>query len=144
LSVTHSAGKRSRVSTVRHDDTLVDSIPVAVSARRPAPAHECAVCERLQRNETDGKPDEQARSSEQTVYSWSWATGTASYLWNHVAVSLLEQRGDDRHDLKRNDKKDEDNHSDGSSTLLRNARVLAALDIAVADATIGCWDAKYT
>src|SRR5437762_5294524 len=58
LSVTHSAGKRSRVSTVRHDDTLVDSIPVAVSARRPAPAHECAVCERLQRNETDGKPDE--------------------------------------------------------------------------------------
>ena len=84
------------------------------------------------------------RSSDQTVYSWSWATGTASYLWNHVAVSLLEQRGDDRHDLKRNDKKDEDNHSDGSSTLLRNARVLAALDIAVADATIGCWDAKYT
>src|SRR2546426_5057429 len=55
LSVTYTAGKRSRVSTVRHDDTLVDSIPVAVSARRPAPAHECAVCERLQRDEADGK-----------------------------------------------------------------------------------------
>ena len=27
---------------------------------------------------------------------------------------------------------------------LRNARVLAELDVAMADAAIGCWDAKYT
>src|SRR5437016_427426 len=60
LSVTYTAGKRRRVSTVRQDDTLVDTIAVAVSARRPAPAHECSVCERLQRDEADGKPAKHA------------------------------------------------------------------------------------
>src|SRR5439155_11683951 len=58
LSVTYTAGKRRRVSTVCQDDTLVDTIAVALSAWRSTPAHECSVCERLQRNETDGKPDE--------------------------------------------------------------------------------------
>src|SRR5439155_19033957 len=60
LSVTHTAGKRRRVSTVCQDDTLVDTIAVAVSARRSTPAHECSVCERLQRDEADGKSAKRA------------------------------------------------------------------------------------
>lgn len=91
-------------------------------------------------NETKlmGSQTSNARSSDQTVYSWFWATGTSSYLWNHVAVSLLEPRGEN------GDDKDDRKDSRGGSTLLRNARVLATLDIAMADAAIGCWDAKYT
>src|SRR4029077_9028595 len=78
-------------------------------------------------------------SSDQTVYSWFWATGTASYFWNHVALSLLNSRDDSR-----DDDRGERDDSRGGSTVLRNARVLASLDLAIADAAIGCWDAKYT
>ena len=95
-------------------------------------------------NETElmGRQTSTSRSSDQTVYSWFWATGTStSYDWNHVALSLLEGRREDRDD--RDDRDDQDD-SRGTSTLLRNARVLATLDIAIADAAIGCWDAKYT
>jgi hypothetical protein len=89
-------------------------------------------------NETKlmGRQTSMARSSDQTVYSWFWATATGtSYDWNSVALSLLEGRGENG---------DEQDDSRGSSTLLRSARVLATLNIAIADAVIGCWDAKYT
>jgi hypothetical protein len=89
-------------------------------------------------NETKlmGRQTSTARSSDQTVYSWFWATATSTpYYWNHVALSLLQGRDEDR---------DDQDDSGGSSTLLRSARVLATLDIAIADAAIGCWDAKYT
>jgi hypothetical protein len=76
------------------------------------------------------------RSADQTVYALVWAAGTAGYLWNNAAVSLIEGRNRDR---------DEKEHKkDKHSTLLENARLLAALDLAMADAGIGCWDAKYT
>jgi hypothetical protein len=95
-------------------------------------------------NETKlmGSQTSAARTSDQTVYSWLWATGSASYLWNHVALSLIEARknhdDDDEHDGRNDPGR---NHHD---TLLRNARILASLDVAIADAAIGCWDAKYT
>jgi PAP2 superfamily protein len=90
-------------------------------------------------NETKlmGSQTSLARTPEETVYSWFWATGSASYLWNHVALSLMGRRHEDR---------DDDEHeSDGNrrDTLLQNARILASLDVAIADAAIGCWDAKY-
>jgi hypothetical protein len=75
-----------------------------------------------------------ARTADQTNYSWFWALSTASYLWNSVTLSLLNRDDsdddDDRGGKARND------------TLLRNARILAELDVAMADAAIGCWDAK--
>ena len=88
-------------------------------------------------NETKlmGRQTSTARSSDQTVYSWFWQTGTAPYLWNHVAVSLLQRRDDDHDDQN-------DDRGSRGDTLLRNARVLASLDVAMADAAIGCWDAK--
>ena len=71
-------------------------------------------------------------------------TGTASYLWNHVALSLLEPGRDDHEDGDGRGDREYRHGFRGSRTLLRNARVLATLDIAIADAAIGCWDAKYT
>ena len=77
-----------------------------------------------------------ARTPDETLYSWFWATGTAPYLWNHVALSLIEKRHQDR---------DDHNDSGGNrhDTLLQNARILASLNVAIADAAIGCWDTKY-
>jgi membrane-associated phospholipid phosphatase len=62
------------------------------------------------------------RSADQTLAARFWASTTANYLWNHVALEL----GDRRH-----------------LTLSENARLLALLNLAMADAGIACWDAKY-
>lgn len=90
-------------------------------------------------NETKsmGSFDSVNRTADQTVYSLVWAGGTASYLWNNAALSLIDRRN--RDDDEKEHKKDKHH-----STLLENARLLAALDISMADAAIGCWDAKYT
>jgi membrane-associated phospholipid phosphatase len=80
------------------------------------------------------------RTADQTIYSWFWAQSTASYLWNHLADSLIE-RGD------RDEDDDSGRWSEGRderrNSLLENARVLALLDLAMADAAIACWEAKY-
>jgi membrane-associated phospholipid phosphatase len=72
------------------------------------------------------------RTADETIYAWFWAASTATYLWNHVADSLIEQRKDD------SGRRGEHGHS-----LLESARVLALLDLAMADAAIACWEAKY-
>lgn len=51
-----------------------------------------------------------------------WNAGTASQLWNSVALALSESRG---------------------LTLSQNAQLFGRMSLAVADAVIGCWDAKY-
>jgi PAP2 superfamily protein len=96
-------------------------------------------------NETKsmGSQTSAVRTPDQTVYSWFWAVGTSSYLWNHVAVSLLDKRDHDHDDERRWDRDDRDGDDHHHDSLLRNARVLALLDVAMADAAIGCWDAKY-
>lgn len=62
------------------------------------------------------------RTADQTVACQFWAASTATYYWNRVAVSLIQR---------------------GESSLLQNARLLAYLDLAMADAAIACWEAKY-
>jgi hypothetical protein len=62
------------------------------------------------------------RTDDQTLYSRFWNASTASYYWDTIAVSL----SDERH-----------------LTLSENARLLALLNIAMADAIIACWEAKY-
>jgi membrane-associated phospholipid phosphatase len=76
------------------------------------------------------------RSADQTTYALFWASTTASYLWNRIAVSLLQGGGDDNHGSR-------SAGAHHSSRLLENARVLALLNIAMADAGIACWQAKY-
>jgi hypothetical protein len=79
-----------------------------------------------------------ARTADQTENALFWNSATVSYLWNTVALSLMKLQSNDH-----------DNHEFGwrrgrKDTLLEHARVLGVLDVAMADAIIGCWDAKYT
>jgi hypothetical protein len=63
------------------------------------------------------------RTADETVACNFWAASTVTYFWNSVAVSLSTAR---------------------HASLSRNARLLAVLNLAIADAAIACWDAKYT
>jgi hypothetical protein len=62
------------------------------------------------------------RTAEQTEIARFWV-GTPSVIWNGVASQILESRGLD---------------------ISTTARVLALLYLAAADASIVCWDTKYT
>jgi hypothetical protein len=63
------------------------------------------------------------RTADETDACLFWNSGSATYLWNHVAIDLGAAQGTD---------------------LSENAHLLATLNLAVADALIACWDAKYT
>jgi membrane-associated phospholipid phosphatase len=78
------------------------------------------------------------RTADQTVAAWFWGgAGTASALWNGVALSLIERRDED---ADRDGGEKGGHHHDH---LLQNARLFAVLHLAVADAAIACWEAKY-
>ena len=62
------------------------------------------------------------RTADETLYSRFWNSTSASYLWDQIALSI----GAERH-----------------LTFSEEARMLALMNIAMADAAIGCWDAKY-
>jgi hypothetical protein len=62
------------------------------------------------------------RTPFQTEVARFWAGNTALY-WNRIALTMAAQR---------------------HTTLSENARLFALLNLAIADATIACWDAKYT
>jgi hypothetical protein len=64
-----------------------------------------------------------SRTEDQTRYALFWQSASPVDLWDPVATSLSFE-----HHLN----------------LSENARLLALLNIALADAVIGCWDAKYT
>ena len=75
---------------------------------------------------TMGKDSSTLRSADQTLAAKFWNSSTVTYLWNRVAVSLS---GAERH---------------RHATLSEKARLLALLNISLADAAIACWEAKYT
>jgi hypothetical protein len=62
------------------------------------------------------------RTAEETAYAQFWATSTVVYNLDSVAISLGAQR---------------------RITLLENAHIFAELNVAMADAAIAVWDAKY-
>jgi hypothetical protein len=72
---------------------------------------------------TTGRVDSGVRTSDQTLFSRFWNASTASYYWNTIAVGLAEQK---------------------HLTLSKTARLLALVNLAMADAAIGCWEAKYS
>jgi PAP2 superfamily protein len=86
---------------------------------------------------TMGSRTSVTRSADQTIFALVWASGTASYLWNHAALELLDGRGRD------GDNEAEEHARNGRRGLLEHARILGAMDVAMADAAIGCWDTKY-
>jgi membrane-associated phospholipid phosphatase len=62
------------------------------------------------------------RTADQTELALFWNGNTPAY-WNRIATTISDER---------------------NLTLSDNARLFALLNIAMADAAIGCWDAKYT
>ncbi len=69
-----------------------------------------------------GSATSATRTPEQTLYTQFWNSASANYLWNHVALTLAAQF---------------------QLPFSEQARMLAWLNLAMADAGIGCWDAKY-
>jgi hypothetical protein len=72
---------------------------------------------------TMGRFDSLSRTPDQTLYSLFWNASSVSFSWNRVALILAEER---------------------QLTFSKKARLLALLNVAVADAAIGCWEAKYS
>jgi hypothetical protein len=68
-----------------------------------------------------GSINSPTRTSDQTEIARFW-NGNSPALWNRAALLASEQR---------------------HFTISQNARLLALLDVAMADAAISCWDAKY-
>jgi membrane-associated phospholipid phosphatase len=64
-----------------------------------------------------------SRTTDQTLYALFWNASSPSYFWNRAAVSVS---------------------ADHHLTLSENARLLGLLNVAIADAAISCWNAKYT
>ena len=78
-----------------------------------------------------------SRSPEQTANALFWNSATVSYLWHNVAMALMLR---DPHD----DERRSSFEAQGGMTIEETSRILATLSVAMADSTIGCWDAKYT
>ncbi len=76
-------------------------------------------------NETKlmGSSSSTSRTPDQTAFALFWQAGNPPDFWDPVAVSLATQH---------------------HFSLLETARLLAHVNLAMSDAMIGCWDAKYT
>lgn len=76
-------------------------------------------------NETKsmGSLTSSTRTADETLFSQFWNASTAVFYWNRIALFLL---GKEHH-----------------TTLEENALIFAAVNVAMADAAIACWEAKY-
>jgi len=73
--------------------------------------------------QSKGSRTSSTRTTDETNYSLFWASTNPASFWDPVAISLAAQR-----------------HFKMSQT----SRLLALVNLALADAAIGCWEAKYT
>jgi membrane-associated phospholipid phosphatase len=68
-----------------------------------------------------------SRTADQTEIAKFWADGTGTYTppghWNSIGAQVLDRQ---------------------NATLVESARTMGLLNMALADAAIACWDAKYT
>lgn len=73
-----------------------------------------------------GRLDSATRTADQTATALFWADGGGTFTppghWNQIAADVALERG---------------------TSLAENARLFALLNVAMADAGISCWDAKY-
>ena len=96
---------------------------------------------------TMGSATSLVRTADQTRFAWFWAASTSSFMWNTVARSLIADDGRERGDSEDRHGDSDDGRGDRSerrASTLGNARLLALMNLAMADAAIGCWEAKYT
>jgi hypothetical protein len=87
----------------------------------PPPLSSARYAQDLSEVETLGSATSTVRTAEQTQTAVFWQVDTPSAIWNRVADDLADTYG---------------------TTLTQNARLLALMNIALADATIGIWNAK--
>ena len=75
-------------------------------------------------NETKimGRATGSPRTADQTLLALFWQSSSATYFWNSVGLRLTATR---------------------EMTLLDNAHLFGALNVAIADSVIAAWDAKY-
>jgi len=102
----------------------------------PPPLGSAQYAKDFNETKTMGSISSATRTADETIYAWFWNASTAAYIWNHLADSLIE-RGD------RDEDDDSGRWGERRNSLLESARVLALLDLAMADAAIACWEAKY-
>jgi hypothetical protein len=69
-----------------------------------------------------GSLSSSTRTADQTLASRFWNASTAVYYWDTIALTLSAEH---------------------HATLSENARLLALVNVAMADAAIACWEAKY-
>jgi hypothetical protein len=76
-------------------------------------------------NETKsmGSSTNSGRTNDQTLLANFWQAGNPPDYWDQVVTALASQH---------------------HYSMVRSARLLALVDVAMADAMIGCWDSKYT
>lgn len=77
----------------------------------------------LNETETMGSIGSASRTADETLYALFWQSASPAGFWDPVAVSTGQQY---------------------HLTLSEMSRLLALINIAIGDAAIGCWDAKYT
>jgi hypothetical protein len=87
----------------------------------PPPLTSTQYAQDLQEVELLGNSTSAERTPEQTQTAIFWQVDTPAAMWNRVADQLADEN---------------------ATTLTQNARVLALMNIALADATIGIWNAK--
>jgi membrane-associated phospholipid phosphatase len=76
----------------------------------------------LTETQSMGSLSSTARSADQTLAARFWNSSTAAFYWHRIALNL----GAERH-----------------LTLSKNSRLLALVSLAMGDAVIACWEAKY-
>ena len=89
----------------------------------PNPLTSARYAAELNETQTMGSDTSASRSADQTLYVQFWNSTNPPDFWDPVATRLSATR---------------------HLTLSENARLFALLNMALADAVIGCWDAKYT
>jgi hypothetical protein len=72
---------------------------------------------------TMGSATSTSRTADQTLYANFWQVGNPPDYWDPVAISLAAAH---------------------HFSMTRTAQLLALVNLGIADAAIGCWDAKYT
>ena len=101
----------------------VMSSPSQFRPSGPAPLNSDQYTADFVETKSMGSATGSGRTADQTRYSNFWQAGNPPDYFDPVAISLAEEH---------------------QFTMLQTARLLALVNLGMADAIIGCWDAKYT
>jgi hypothetical protein len=107
--------------TLAHTLPFVIPSPSSFRPQGPPPLSSAEYAESFNEVKAIGELTSTVRTPDQTQSAIFWA-GTAATFWNRAAVSAALQR---------------------HTTLSENSRLLAVLNVAMADALIAAWDSKY-